>query len=379
MNFMDEDTIPSWATEAVELLQDEKIMTGFGDGTFRPDQELNRAEALTVILRLKGVDPEGVTPTSAFTDVPSDAWFTPAVSYAVEQGWIQGNPDGTFAPGRTVNRAEWAIMLMRAFEMDTNHEHCALTDVPSQIWYAPAVNALAANELIREQRDTYQPNDLVDRADAAWSIAMISQMPRLMGTSTQNEFSDSSRLDSRRVAIKPRDFNAEKQGYDIEPKALFIESVEKENLIEIDSDDDWKDIGGVRIRSNLDEKATVQTLQFKFKFDETNVGPESNFMFELRGGGEMPTQLEVNRDGSIFLAGLKIEVPAQEEIVLRAFLKPKEDVSFYAKSGTGVFSVFLAEGTTVSTARSGNVQGALYRAAPVEFTDRTLSEILFTP
>ena len=54
--------------------------------------------------------------TQVFSDVPEDAWYTEAVNSLSEKGIIQGYPDGTFGPNNNVNRAELAVMLDRLIE-----------------------------------------------------------------------------------------------------------------------------------------------------------------------------------------------------------------------------------------------------------------------
>jgi hypothetical protein len=68
LRFSDDALLPTWAVDAVDAVQEEKIMTGFGDNTFRPDKVLNRAEALVILFRLKRIDlaEEGVTGNTKF-------------------------------------------------------------------------------------------------------------------------------------------------------------------------------------------------------------------------------------------------------------------------------------------------------------------------
>jgi hypothetical protein len=202
-------------------------MTGFGDGSFRPDNKLNRAEAVVMLFRIKSRDVSEVSVVNKFSDVPADAWFAKSVAEAVRLGWVTGRPDGKFHPEQNLNRAEWATLISRSFELKST-ENSDFKDVPSQVWYSESVFAVFENELVREKSDYFKPDDVVSRADAAWTMGQILLKPRILGTSQGNNFSLSQKVDSRRTAIKPRDFNANNQSYDIEKKELVLTAVPRD-------------------------------------------------------------------------------------------------------------------------------------------------------
>ena len=122
LDFADAQEVPEWGRQAVEEMSEKKIITGFGDRTFRPDKKLNRAEAVTMLLRLKGLDKKEVFGKSQFGDIPEDAWFSKAVISATQEGWIKGKDTGLFHPGDTLNRAEFATLIQRAFELEISDE-----------------------------------------------------------------------------------------------------------------------------------------------------------------------------------------------------------------------------------------------------------------
>lgn len=72
------------------------IANGYLDGTFRPEQPVSRAELVKLIASYFTV--EGGT--SPFPDVPAGHWAAEVVSFAAEEGWVSGYPDGTFRPTR---------------------------------------------------------------------------------------------------------------------------------------------------------------------------------------------------------------------------------------------------------------------------------------
>ena len=116
---------------AITSLVDQGILVGYEDGTFRPSQEVNRAEALKIILMGTGtaVD-ESSTAGLLFSDSDEEDWFFGYVSTGVSLGIIQGYDDGTFKPEQTVNRAEAVKMLLVATGNETSPS-------ASAEWYAP--------------------------------------------------------------------------------------------------------------------------------------------------------------------------------------------------------------------------------------------------
>ncbi|MCF7812385.1 S-layer homology domain-containing protein [Candidatus Gracilibacteria bacterium] len=378
--FEDDNKIPQWAWDAVETVRERNIMTGFGDRTFRPEKLLSRAEALVILLRTKDIDFENSArnPELVFSDVPRGEWFSGAVAEAVERGWIQGFPDGTFRPAATVNRAEWATMVSRAFELE-REQNPGYVDVPSQVWFAEPIFHLAANELLREKSPYFEPSTPVSRADAAWVIAEVTAKPRLMGESATNEFSPGNLRDARRVAIKPRDFNPNKQGYDIAREELSITAVPREEEIIITPESDWVDLGALRVTNKLEDRVQLHSLEFKLRFERSNVGPASVFQFHLRGGG-ISQQKDVSRTGNIFISGIDIIILPGEDRVFRILVKVDSEKNYYSNIGMGTISAFTADGSMISTFNRENTdRDGGYRNAPVGFESRDLASFRFEP
>ncbi len=106
--------------EAVNVLRDRGIIGGYPDGNFKPRQTINRAEFLKLVFAAK--DPHDVIDTAeqCFSDVPLDAWFAPFVCAAERRGIAKGYPDGTFKPEQEVNWAEAIALISRAYGWDVD-------------------------------------------------------------------------------------------------------------------------------------------------------------------------------------------------------------------------------------------------------------------
>ncbi|MBU0767308.1 S-layer homology domain-containing protein [Patescibacteria group bacterium] len=105
---------------AIEWGKESNVLDGYPDGSFKAEQAVNRAEFLKIVLTAKedfDINLE-VEPTG-FPDIDEDAWYGPYVRYAKANGIIKGYPDGTFRPDQTVNFAEALKMAYEALGVST--------------------------------------------------------------------------------------------------------------------------------------------------------------------------------------------------------------------------------------------------------------------
>lgn len=125
------DSDHSWYRGAIESLVEDKVLTGYPDGTFKPKQAVNRAEFLTVLLRGKGGTP--AVSRRCFADVQVYQWYTPAVCAAKRRGIVKGYRGNLFRPTQTVTLAEALKMLLEAYD------HQPPQPEAGEAWYDPYV------------------------------------------------------------------------------------------------------------------------------------------------------------------------------------------------------------------------------------------------
>ena len=107
---------------AIRYLADKKIIGGYADGSFRPSNSVNRAEFIKIVVGAKlGYEPSG-SASNCFTDVKASDWFAPYVCYAKNNGIIGGYSDGSFKPGNTINLAEAAKIVVNALGLDLSND-----------------------------------------------------------------------------------------------------------------------------------------------------------------------------------------------------------------------------------------------------------------
>lgn len=137
--------------EAILYLQKQEIIQGYNDGTFQPFKDVNRAEFLKIIIEGSNIplDIDTITP---FPDVDEAGWYGPYVRKAYEEGWINGYNDGTFKPEQTINKVEALKILAKAQSWNIPGEvtEKPYKDVPIDAWFAPYVVYAKEHQYLEE-------------------------------------------------------------------------------------------------------------------------------------------------------------------------------------------------------------------------------------
>ncbi len=380
MEFIDSDDFPTWSEEAIEVVEEAGVMTGFGDGSFRPDQNLTRAEAVTLLLRAKKDLETTYNGVSRFPDVGQGVWFEEAVGVAAQNGWVQGRPDGFFYPGDNLTRAEFATLVSRAFDLEAeNLEDLPFEDTEAEQWFTAYIGALYEHDLLRNARNRYfRPEQIVTRAEAAWTFAQIINKPGINGSAADMQIDSSYYGDSRRVAIKPKDFEAHKQGYEVERQAIHIDVDVPEDEIIVTKDSDWSHLGNVRVRNTLDYRGDLEHIQLYLRFDRSGTGPANAFEIKVVGLGDDIIQ-QIYRNGEVTFTGLDLELESQDEAVLEIFVRRSEGASFFPKETVGTVYVKDAGGEAFKPFDAESNRVAEILTAPIEYNSRNLQDFTFKP
>ncbi len=140
-----------WAKEYILIMNELGIVKGYEDGTFKPENKITRAEFATMISRFEKV--QKVAMDTNFYDVPEDHWAYDTINYARYMGWISGYEDGSFKPNNSITRAEAVTiinrMLGRAGDVDNINKHSSLnvfTDIDEHWAYYGIVEATIGHE-----------------------------------------------------------------------------------------------------------------------------------------------------------------------------------------------------------------------------------------
>ena len=112
-------TSAHWAANYIGYMEQFGIVRGYSDGTFRPNAPITRAEFASICCRFEQLT-DG---TATFTDVPASHWAAKSIAYAAKRGWVTGYADGTFKPGNNITRAEVAAVTCRLLERNADKEY----------------------------------------------------------------------------------------------------------------------------------------------------------------------------------------------------------------------------------------------------------------
>ena len=162
------DVNGGWFEAAADYVADAGIALGYDDCTFGPGEQITRAEAVTMLVRAAGLAPVTES-TGVFSDVPAGAPFAPFVEAAAFEGWVLGYPDGTFAPGGLISRAEIAAIVTRAFGfLSSGVGESPFSDVSAGEWFYDEVLAAWAGGAVNGYPDgSFLPGAHITRAETA--------------------------------------------------------------------------------------------------------------------------------------------------------------------------------------------------------------------
>jgi hypothetical protein len=161
--------------DAILYLYNHGIIQGYADGSFKPNNPVNRAELLKILFEAKDISPNQSAYNNCFNDV-QDQWFAKYVCRAKTLSWVEGYTDGSFKPAQTVNNAEAIKMLLESQDITVGTyvnnkflEETGYYDVNADDWFAPY--AYKAWELgILEEENNFNPGAPKTRASIAENL-----------------------------------------------------------------------------------------------------------------------------------------------------------------------------------------------------------------
>lgn len=170
---------------AIEYLKEKGVIQGYPNGDFRPNNSINRAETLKIILLGSSISvPEQVTRVS-FPDFSANDWFAIYVERAKDLGIVEGYPDGNFRPANPVNLVENLKMLIEANEIDVDKLYDNLVedpyaDTPKEEWYAKYIQYAKDKGLIDADLSNYvYPGQVMNRgtfAEVVYRMNIVDEL-----------------------------------------------------------------------------------------------------------------------------------------------------------------------------------------------------------
>lgn len=162
-----------WAASTIQAMTNEKIISGYGDGNFRPNQSVTREEFAVMLIHAAKKSTPKLT-KSSFLDVKKDAWSANYIEAAKEYFYYTNDTQETyFYPERLLSREEAAAALARAKGLKGSNKTQLLTDTFTDYQkikeqYRSDITAALENKLIAGYQDgSFKPQNTLTRAEAA--------------------------------------------------------------------------------------------------------------------------------------------------------------------------------------------------------------------
>lgn len=172
----DETGVSDWLNTADHIV----YLNGYVDGTFRPDDNMTRAEAAQMFYNL--LNDKDVAITVSFSDVASDAWYAEAVNTLASLGMITGVGDNKYEPDRSITRAEFTAIAMRFADLATGGEN-VFSDVAEDAWYHDyVVGSIQYGWITGYPDGTFRPENTITRAEVTTIVN------RMLGRSADRTF-----------------------------------------------------------------------------------------------------------------------------------------------------------------------------------------------
>ncbi len=159
-----------WAKAYIEALASQNIIAGFPDGSFKPNDPVTRAQFATIVT--KALTPATKRAAIKFKDVPSNFWANAAIQSAYQSEFVSGYPDGTFKPQQEIPRVQALVALANGLGLTASNQNVLsfYTDAAQIPNYAIApVAAATARQLVINYPTAKQlnPNREATRAEVA--------------------------------------------------------------------------------------------------------------------------------------------------------------------------------------------------------------------
>ncbi len=158
----------------INYLSDRCLIGGFPDGTFRPYEGLTRAQAAALLTRIADLAPAETT--AGFTDVPAGHWAADNINAATSNGFLSGYPDGTFRPNAILTRAEGISLLLRLSKQpDPGVTLPNLTDVSADHWAARNIAVGIASKMVgvSANGNHFYPDSSFTRGDLSRALGIL--------------------------------------------------------------------------------------------------------------------------------------------------------------------------------------------------------------
>jgi hypothetical protein len=185
------DTENHWAEKRIDLWSSRNVLSGYEDGTFRPDNTISRGEIVTILTKLIAFTDKG---DISFADINGSEWYADAVLSAGNAGIISGDTDGNANAENAATREEAAALFKRAFNVEDDQNGSDVYSDASKIspWANGSVGGVTTAGYMTGYDGAFRPLDTITRAEfVALLDKSIEGYITEPGTYTADDFSKS--------------------------------------------------------------------------------------------------------------------------------------------------------------------------------------------
>lgn len=163
------DYTDHWAKSTIIKALADKVIIGYPNGDFKPDNDITRAEFFTLIN--KSYNYMGIAPAN-FTDVTATAWYSQDLAKAKAAGYVIGYPDGSIRPGLYISRQEVAMILSRLNSLTKDSTMLPYTDADAIApWSKPSIDLVrSARLMVGYPNGSFMPLANITRAEALVAV-----------------------------------------------------------------------------------------------------------------------------------------------------------------------------------------------------------------
>ncbi|TXK85120.1 S-layer homology domain-containing protein [Paenibacillus sp. N3.4] len=154
-----------WAEKQIKDWVTRGLVKGYEDGTFKPDAFIARAELITSTNHAFGFKD---TSQISFSDVQANDWYYDEITKAQKVGYVTGYEDGTFKPNNNITRQEMAVVVSKLLSLKPSESASKFADtVESPSWSNGSIGAVIDSGLMNGyNKDSFGPNEKLTRAEA---------------------------------------------------------------------------------------------------------------------------------------------------------------------------------------------------------------------
>ena len=170
------DVVGHWAEKEIMFLAEKGWISGYLDGTYKPNNPITRAQAAKIISNFLGLTP--TNENISFSDVDQNHWAFGVVNLVAQHKIMNGIGDGRFAPESLITRAQVAQILYNAgfYSHSINNQTNSFTDVDYNHWAYVAIETMKQEGILNGYADgRFGPNDSTSRAQLAAIIYRLHE------------------------------------------------------------------------------------------------------------------------------------------------------------------------------------------------------------